>query len=1556
MILSGDTDNIVINNIFSGCYVESIRRGIRPHLFEFSSPSYPISSFTPPYDAVLKTNTGYFDTTVAAGRRLNPKSPSYSSNRSGILYYYDNADIYGVCHGFGHDDQTYAKGFNFYNATYQAGYFAPPFGENIQIIKSNQEGNNAVNMGTCYSLNVTEYNELFGIVSQDKGGNYLIISSPKEVCPEDATDFYFQEIQYSLIPGTTTQLGSTTFYNGNQTPTSLDNYEIKVDARYLITGDIDNNYIEFSGGRPIASYSADSQQNKLNNTLCEAQLLETDTSIGAGTNGIQLAIAPDILFGAIGDQVSFIGADPFYLWHFQYQENTETFPFFNNFEAVDPTKGVHLQSSNEGTQLFNSILSTPQSYWQNRQCEDTVDFLPWTYGGAIYACPSYHFDIPFYAATKKFGFYGTRFLNSCSSLALNYSLSGVKDATELPQSDASYVLDAGVVEPDGIDKYGGGGFGEYANLLKIANVEEAYSNMYALNKGFFIWANSPFVTASTGYQTLLNEYPAFGSIFSGFIAPFNIAFGTTLSGYTGNAPRITLSGGLLVDTGNPSPLLFNNNEYIVFKNNLKSVITGTDGSIWDGIENSFGYYISDGTSINENYYQTMVAGREQRLLTRYLDNITYGRPIDLYPLNQITFSLDTANDYLTSTGWSRSTTSVGKNSPLDGINRRYFAGAYGNAGSISGLMDVLNTISFSSTTSYYPGFFNDTTLSNDTAAVNYIAIVSGDIRDEKNRSFSPSGWLAMGYNEIGKLDGNFSCFTPIFVQHPLPEVYCKIGQMPSFSTYAVDYHSIPEDKISVKYPEIFYWAYNLKILDGNYNNLYPLTYQWLRVPITGYDNFVQKGDFSMTEPSNPTGNWACLEGSGQTCTVFHPLESFPLFSGVNPSENYTFLKGAKKGIDDQYYYFCLASGRFGIRMSDPSSLVIEDWARFDVSLKNGMNTSAQMQINFDLTDYNGTPQTVTFTSDSSINYAGYQRDIYAIPETEVQQKIPPPNAGYGDVTAWRFVGPLKYIGVTRSYTPSNLNDTIGLRESWGRFLDYGALIPFSKQLSQLEGDLLYGYSHLPICEDYKMGNGKAGIKTTASVNGYNVTHWTLGQKAVASFNSAGFGNLGMKWDSLNNIGGLYPPINNDTRNWMTEINYDMGVGHWQWGNNLGAIKRFGQLSNINAQGVSDDIIMIGNSAPTSNLGIANAITSIQDLLVKPETLAGVNCGYTPYGMGRNMIYYIEAFDRFYLYCDPVKKKNVKNVSYMNPGIRQHNSAIQYFWLGHPNNVQLQRKTMYGPYAYQWKTLRHNRDRNGNGISEGFYSMGWAERYSLMYDAPAVYGLYTRNTDSPSFVSQVNNINALRSQIGITDLVGLRSNWFGTTQGEGDGIRYGNTNFTCDTDNPLCDYVSASTSLGGSPNFRDYNCPQDVLNKGQCFDPCISIRYGQGFFPGGKAQSMFGTDSPNKEIRMVPMANINNSNGIIINDEQSSVDKNIFFRSPVNTPHARVMRGLSSIPGVNINSNKIVGVAACQDGGADHCNYITPTVHLGTSCFLEGETTAFLAQVASMESIIGNSSS
>jgi hypothetical protein len=316
-----------------------------------------------------------------------------------------------------------------------------------------------------------------------------------------------------------------------------------------------------------------------------------------------------------------------------------------------------------------------------------------------------------------------------------------------------------------------------------------------------------------------------------------------------------------------------------------------------------------------------------------------------------------------------------------------------------------------------------------------------------------------------------------------------------------------------------------------------------------------------------------------------------------------------------------------------------------------------------------------------------------------------------------------------------------------------------------------------------------------------------------------------------------------------------------------------------------------------------------------------------------MLYFVEAYERFYILCDAAKKKNVTNRSFIAPGLRYGNSAIQYFWLGQPNDSYLERHPMYGPYAYQWKMRRHNRDRHGNGASLSFYSMGWASAYNFLYDAPAVFGLYPKKRiPSSAYVSAVNNLKYKRIQLGISahDTI----TYYGEAGEEGTSRNYGAAMYSCNPSNPwynqaMCEYISDAKSFASSLDTNNYTCTEAQLKAGECFDPCLSLRYSHGMFPGGKLVDLLTANNKLK-TRLTYNA--------LHQDEQSLLDRDTFLRGPFATPY----NALKNTNGQVVDTS----ISPCNNAGADHCNYITATIHVGNpygsdgSSLIKGQTNYF----------------
>ena len=1567
-------NNSIQNNIFDGHY------SVQELPFDPSMASFWQSSNINPsgvtgvpvyfHSGNVLIDSGYLLLQSGAKFSIESGISSSPSDVSGYVYYRINTPIYGVCHGVGRDANVWFTGFNFYNGFHPEGYFSPPFGQNLTVLQMNEDGTTALaENGSCSSLTSTEYNDLFGIVSNTdaaieastdslSANSTSFINSPAIACPQDlSVTFYWHEKQYKIIGGTAGAIAGNTFFNGNPIPTSLDNFNQKTSLRYSATDitpvpapTINNGdgttstqktfRINFdASGHPIPGYATSGGSNLLNNiSNCPGLLAEGETLIGTQQHSLLLNM-PD----SLGEPSK--GAFDYFnwwnIWHFLFKENSDGFPFTNSYDNGGDNFGLaKTPYGNGGSQLFEAQLSNDQYYWDRRQCPEIINFLPHTFGGAIYACPSYYFDVPYYAARKKFGFYGTRFLNGCVSLELDYPLSGRPtsiNAVDLDYRDSgSFVYSL----PDGAepapDKGINWSFGAYSNLLKIAAAEEGQTDFYALNKEFFFWANSGLIASSPEYASLSGNVE-FLALFNNLANKYKTYFPSGTGDFVQKSSLVFESGdsSTIYNTGIVYDFLSNNSSYKIFKDSLNGVlIEPLDVYNFASLEKNYGsaVLVSSGVVASDFYHQ-LETNKQSRIKTRYLENFVKGNPVDLFPTNKIYFGYDNAAGLINGSGWGKATNGFGANQNLadSGINIRYFLGAYGNGEDVSGIKNI-NSLTSSS---FYPGYF-DAGIGVDLPLPSYSPVLSGHYNSGGHGNVGLSGnWLAVGYNGIGQLNNNFSCFTPIFIQQPFNTTYCKIGQSPTFRALAVDYHTIPEDKMNIRYPEIVYWTKKLKLVDSSYKNLYPLTYKWYRIDkdscSNDFKNFLLNPDFSLLEPSNPTGTWCALEGDGPYCTLIHPTECNPVFTPNGAwdfkyrntpmyeiAKKNNFYMPFKKGAtadDANYYYFCMARGRFGIRISEPSELFVENWLKFDVSIQNGGNVPLAPQIKFLSSD----GHSVECNPVSVPSYGGFARDKDSIPEDVVEEQLPPPNRGYGDVFSYKFVGMWGYRGSNQTYSPGTLNDTRGLKETWGRMLHYGQLTQYTASLDQTAGDFLYGRNHLPICDgNHTMPTSQDGIKVVVD----GVVHWANMQTAIVDTD----GRYGVKWDKLGNAGELYVPSTSVANAGQTTIS--PGIGQWQWGNNLGTIHSFGWNS------------------PQSDLAQSPYQLSPSDFqklkknLLNGGVLAGDNCGWHKNGLGRNMLYWIEGFSSFYLYCDPLKKKNVTNYNYMGPALRQTNSSMQYFWMGKPNNSYLDRYPLFGPYAYEWKVRKHNRDRNGNGVSEGFYSYGWGQNYTMQYDAPAIYGLFMKYKES---ARDVNGMNAARITALGDGAINVKSIRFGFTNGDGGAYRYGNVwlgDINSLTPSPALSYVlSGSESFATTPEFNKYGCSDEDLLAGRCFDPCLSMRYQFGFLPGGKRQNMAPIFNPSvsaSQYRIV--ANSPVVGGSPVGETHLNGDGQ-YFRGAFGTPHLTYLKAHA---GHTLSSQELNGMSPCFDGGADHCNYITPTLNFGSSVYSESQSSSFLS--------------
>ena len=1277
---------------------------------------------------------------------------------------------------------------------------------------------------------------------------------------------------------------------------------------------------------------------------------------------------------------------------------------------------------------------------------------------------------------------------------------------------------------------------DYSSLLSIATQEQRLGDFFVGNIGFFLWVNYDIITNTRTWTELFTDPLCIsknpdGSCFAydkellgaaeikSALQGLKLSFDTSLSSLPNflrglDDPLILFEnlsseqlfvGGTtsLSDKYSSSDILFTNERYLAMmreieENPLNIFVNGEKYKIaWNDIIDNYGHFVASGPckeasnglclklpDINSSFYANLAESKQKRLLTRYMENHLRAKPIDLFPLNHIFFSYDEAADYENNKNWGKSIYKKGSSSlsiddSIPEVNRRYFEGTYGTSGSYSSIVEPLIRKQLT-TLDYYAGNFRNFYCGSDVPTPHY-ENAAGTALQTFNGAIPASPWKIKGANDVGNIRSLFSCMTPIFVQEPI-DVTCKIGQPPTFRCQAVDYHTIPEDKISKGYPEIDFWVNSLKLSNPRGKNIYPITYQWYRIPrkflkrnsktFLRHDvaddirkNKAPDGELEIgvsvidfAEPASLTGYWSCLEGisgKGDTeCTLFHPRFSMPvdimctslycqkdedtdkiIYSGKYyestpnfdyhdkksgearvkkffPQKNWpdydhlsgfssdgyiyphlmTNIKGASivgksqrlittgelaalsgdlsklrniiKGYvnplyageteafgDDDYLYFCVASGRFGFRKSEMVSLDIEQWIKLDVSIRNGSPVGFQSP-SISLSPENAFGETVEillsqgFGANNHPNagyqqsgqpvkgFFGIQKDTNQVWENLVKEHINMAN----NCVSYAFIGTEGFRGCLRTYRPPTQHGIRGTDMERAGYFDYGLLVPFGTILTQEQGDALYGKSpykietsdkkirpyqmggghHLPKCQHGIMPFGAVGVPMSinlevglginqkggqsdschegiANLKNFDPSvresppfHWSVDEPAAICETK-----MGISPSKMSHFGELYPYGENDImyNYWpLTSLSTNHGIGvTWQFSNNLGTIKRFGYRTPLPS---SRDFVTRQVSPASQAFGAFETYTisefmdnldvvwwpSMHSSLISQKKefeaakrmiggtgLGGVDCGWNRSSGGRFMLYFVENLMMFYLGCNASGKKmsRVTNQSYIGPGLRWGTSAIQYFWGGMPYNGFLRRNPLYGPYAFEWKTMPHNRDRNGNGISEGFYSMKH-KRNMYLYDPPAIFGLYARQKTKQER-PEITHIRKLRKEawaipkerlyeITNEKIQGVRFGRYGMTSG------CGTIRMSCTPDRRTSDYQGSDTiqgqflwkgpyvgkdwdarecrwltralELGPDPGWF-YGCNEEQLVAGLCFDPCLSMKYTHGFFPGGK---------------------------------------------------------------------------------------------------------------------------
>ena len=1409
--------------------------------------------------------------------------------------------------------------------------------------------------------------------------------------------------------------------------------------------------------------------------------------------------------------------ESFWFWNFVYKENAETFPFSSqgidnggisvrtkNSSVVNPdgsrtdyTNSV-VFGNNPAVEVFKGKIAREDWYWDHRSCGEYPSSLPWSFGGAIFAYPDSFFEVPYYSSLGKFGFYGARFLNGKGTV-LGGDINTGTFSCSMESNPLAYT-NGGVSGPS-----------SYNNLLKIASNQQLYNNFYVGNKGLMIAFNFETIANSYAYTGDYGWFSYVPEIKKGYKDCYDFFINSFYPGFHGQTSFknywISLnkfpSVSDLVNSLNPVSFLdstqvdqlsglakiaskiMTNEVYdtYVSKYNFGSKAPQAIDDIFAKeviIQNPDTGVSGDSFIRDESFYSGLYSTQLNSIRARALHANLIDNPVDFYPLNQINYSFEDSRDFITgkelNSYFLNPLGSAYKNIPQ--VGRRYFYGAYASITDSANVsyvkandIDHFNQKQDESLPYVYGGLFPKNNSLNELFQPVYLSktfpisgnrFLASNVFDKNNiisideNSFGTKAAIYfLGYNGVGTFSRKFSCFSPIFTQQPT-DVICKLGQAPQLRCSAVDYHTIPEDKIiGRRWPEINYWVDKLKLNGGFYDDdkvyledgtettigqlskdkksecfngitipkkelLYPLHYKWGRVGKNDYYQY-SLGSMSKVEWANPTGVWSCAEGDKSNCTVIHPLECIPPLTGttinITPGEatnSVTYIQGAKKDFDDLYYYFCIVSGRFGMRRSERAELLIENKLRFDIAIKNPSprSISPVLTILAPHPTFENITVPISVSASKSVGpFYGYQPNELAIREEVIADRRTA-NA-LGCLPSWqpccdtpklRHLGMNGYSAWNVSWSPPAVLDMPVLNSIYGHILHYGGLVPFETQLNQSEGNYLYGSYPLPQISNGSFIGNKRGVSIKLDLgDGITVSHWSVDEVAWATDTS----KEGIPFRNGDIVSALYPPSEGALRYSKypaKQTDQSYGKGHWQFSNNLGLVKKLSYKRARNeANFWADDafstffgdivgafggIIYIANNDGSPGL-VASLYQKDIDQLTKDianslRSYPNGDAGWQHQSLGRHMAYFIEGFDSFYLLCGNKKKEFVKNWSFVAAGLRVGNAGFQYSFLGQPNSSYLTREPLYGPYAYMWKLNRHNRDRNGNGMPLGMYAYSTDGPYSMMSDIPAIYGMYTFDASKTNsinsnreVINQIKDIRRIIWEEKQNDPIRFEFNSnddkatieispaHGDLDEHGDvivtpavtatidvtkwcGVPNGNNNYTCSGPNPasaggvldpnagpvwFCLYGGLASNLASSPDLSIYNCTQFDLEAGNCFHPCLSLRYDQGLLPGGKKLDFFGKSAGTTQMSLPQPNRI--SSDAHYNYSLNSQGETVL--GPINTPWAK---DLVTLLGVTRSDEKFKNLASIDPrfgGGCDHCNYVTPTAWLGSTQNAQGYT-------------------
>lgn len=1475
-----------------------------------------------------------------------------------------------TCHGINYSnisDVGKLGNYNFYHAPYGAGYYHPAFGEFPTIAE--QIGESTIGLNTKKSasaLDLADYLKIFGLRITSSIKNFEICKNYSLTAFHEGTSdcpitskpaVKYSELEVDLSAGS--YLGSIggNIYNHNPFPSSYDrgisiyNSAYQVEKK-ILGGEEKCVYSTGEDGKPIPSYarSANIVSNNYAFGRCESlsDLDRSPLSIGAVDPHYDTVVpqkggggTPD---GALGQDTS--NYDQSIYWNFIFKNNHETLPFGNTHETA---QGM----------VLNNDLMRENHWWEHRECPENIDYLNHAYGNNLNACPSNYLDIPYYASLGKFGYFGARFQDTWRFISNEGTGVGVGDSDrfrDYPEDpDEEYYSRALNI-----------GGHDYDALLKNAAVEKTIYDFSMTDQIFFLKLNESLVSSSSEYKTLQKNISNWQAVYNNLVFS---KFDITNPSYDSNTFEIAnVKRGISPDFSD-DPIKIFSDIYLQKE---------ADRKTFDSLLTKYGFFKKNQQDqFDTDWYAKLNNEKRRRIAKEYYSRIVSGMPVDLFPNNEITFSFEKYKDFANSIPIKYGSASF-KTRDIPDVKRSYFSTSLTSDLEYQRLdKSRLNSISsdeslsaplnnnfiFSKNTSrlydkeFYGGYVNPRGVAEEALIPSRAALYLINLPNSGPPFFNqgqanqgPSVWnyfapetnpphtfateaidkspirgpwftSSANYNRA-EINQRYSCFSPLILQQPRKETV-KYSQAPKFRIYALDYHSIPEEKIkdakNGAYPEILFWLGKLKLISSKNKNLYPLKYKWFRVLKSSADNYWKTKAENLLDPQNPEGLWCCAEGDGPDCTVIRPRECITLNNEViqkwspetDSEENCRKFTGAKIG-DDNYYYFCRVYGRFGWRDSEFAEIEIEKEATLTFALLSNVSFYSKLSLKIAGKSYPLSPSGPGMIPDADVYFEQVKLETWN---------------DVNNCMKTTCIGPEGVRGVTRVWTPSTMTDPRGKNIVNSRWKEFGELVDLKiTDLGVLEE--IFSKRALPYCD-----RGKSISYDGVPIELENHIHRTALVPAMFSDYPA----FGIRTERIRNISELYPPLRDDVYRALLSQAKAFGVselfnpGHGQFEENLGCIKKYSiddhdyndesefgiRRAAINPpQHRSQDIPYLCDKFENgaSALSVNGSLTSRGNL-----TITGPECGYVHPSMGRLVHFYVETFDTYYSLCEVggIKPKKVKNLSHISGGLRSGRPGLQYSFIGRPSDSRLKWTSMPGPYAFQWKVERHNRDRNGNGMPLCFWSYNWEQRIENFYDAAAVYGAVKKmrptNVANRSGLPIRTQRNLASTSLGASyppDQTALRNISIGPDDGTKLGcgsIRWKHDGDTYKPNSEFVEWMERVVIPASADPMSNYGC--NSANNRDCFLPCISLKYPEGFSPKGGKKIGYKTRSNNSYSSSAFSSTILDIRELTNYDSFRLNGENNYYTDIYPTQ-----------------------LSPCLSNKKDLCNYLTPTIHIGIDTY------------------------